>query len=132
MPDLPAGETLPDYDDQHPEGVDIDALHRWLMERSPNRWGPDAPVIINMSDERAQVRDVLAALQAVGDATLVKNGTYRALRRDAVDIERLAAGLTRLGYVAEIVEHHGSPVDTALTIARLAEGVGETTTTEAR
>lgn len=123
MPDLPAGEKLPEYDDQHPEGIDIDALHRWLVG---NRQWAGA-----VGRSPHAVRDVLAALQAVGDATLVKNATYRAMRRDGADIERLAAGLTKLGYVAEIVEHHGSPVDTALTIARIAEALGEPTTTEA-
>ena len=127
MTTLPAGETLPEYDDQHPEGVDLEALRRWLYEHRPwSHLGMRPGTGIGL------IRDVIDALQAVGDATLVKNGTYRALRRDAVDIERLAAGLTRLGYVAEIVEHHGNPVDTALTIARLADALGEPTTTEAR
>lgn len=109
MTPLPAGEKLPDYDDEHPEGVDLDKLVAWLRGHRFVQWGNHA--------DTARVRDVLAALQAVGDATLVKNGTYRALRRDAIDVERLAAQLTKLGHAGLIVEHGGNPVDVAITLA---------------
>lgn len=108
---LPAGETLPEYDDQHPEGVDIEAVHRWLVEHHrPEYWR------VQNIRERAIIREVLTALQATGDATLIKNGTYRLLRRDARDVERLAARLTKAGYAALIVECDGNPVDAALAI----------------
>jgi hypothetical protein len=106
---LPSGETLPDYDDQHPEGVDIDALWGWLIKERPNGWrntiGRDGSVI----------RDVLAALQAVGDATLVKNQTYRAMRKEGADIERLTARLANRGH-AELIIEHGTPVDAAIAV----------------
>jgi hypothetical protein len=106
---LPTGETLPDYDDQHPEGVDIDAMHRWLKERDPDYWTP-----VNIR-EQAVIRGVLAALQAVGDATLVKNQTYRAMRKEGADIERLTARLANRGH-AELIIEHGTPVDAAIAV----------------
>ena len=105
---LPTGETLPQYDDEHPEGVDLLKLNEWLVARIGGDW------TISMMDQ-ALIREVLAALQAVGDATLVKNGTYRAMRRDGADIERLTAWLANHGLTKALVEHGGNPVDTAIT-----------------
>lgn len=107
-PKLPAGETLPEYDDQHPEGVDVAVLHRWLVAN--RHWGG----VVGRG--YPAVSDVLVALQAVGDATLVKNGTYRMLRRDAADVERLAAQLSRAGHSALLVEHGGNPVTAAVAL----------------
>ena len=112
---LPAGETLPEYDDEHPEGVDINALWSWLIEHRPNGWRN------TIGRDGAAIRDVLAAVQAVGDATLVKNGTYRAMRRDAADIERLAARLSRAGHAALVVESGGNPVTAAITFLSAVE-----------
>lgn len=100
---LPAGETLPEYDDGPADGVDIAKMRAWLVEH--RSWGGSP----SMNDPL--IREVLAALQAVGDATLIKNGTYRLLRKDAADIERLAARLAR-GHIEMLVEH-GHPVDAA-------------------
>jgi hypothetical protein len=110
---LPTGEKLPDYDDGPADGVDTHALHRWLTARSPLRWDSN-PAALNL--EHDLIRDVLAALQAVGDATLVKNGTYRMMRRDGADIEALAAYLTREGYAGPLVEHGGNPVKTIIAV----------------
>jgi hypothetical protein len=107
------GEKLPDYDEGPADGVDIDALHRWLLANrrgwyaAPNMGDPPAP---------AAIRDVLAALQAVGDATLVKNETYRAFTRDRADVERLSAYLAREGYTGPLVEHGGNPVTTIIAV----------------
>lgn len=100
---LPTGETLPQYDGgPTDEPVDIDALWRWLIEHRPNGWDGSA------------IRDVLAALQAVGDATLVKNQTYRMMRQDGARIERLTAWLASNGYAEVIVQHDGDPVAAAV------------------
>lgn len=116
MTTLPTGEKLPDYDDQQPEGVDTGALYRWLVKHRPEHWGPDAPVVTHATEEVAQVRDVLAALQAVGDATLVKNGTYRLMRQDGTRIEQLAAWLANNGFADTLVEHNGDPAAAAVTL----------------
>ncbi len=108
MTTLPTGETLPDYDDSPADGVDIAKIHQWLID---NRSWTGAAY-----REAQLVRDVLAALQAVGDAQLVKNGTYRLMRRDGADIERLAAWLTHNKLGGKIVEHGGSPVDAAIAV----------------
>lgn len=110
MTTLPTGEKLPEYDDGPADGVDIDALHRWLAGRFPDYWTP-----VNIR-EQAIIREVLAALQAVGDATLVKNETYRVMRRDGADVEHLAAYLTREGYAGPLVEHGGNPVKTIIAV----------------
>lgn len=112
---LPAGETLPEYDDEHPEGVDLYALRMWLIEHGGSHW--------QHADQGVQlrIRDVLAALQAVGDATLVKNDTYRAMRRDGVEIERLAAWLANHGFTAALVEHGGNPVSVTITALTAAQ-----------
>jgi hypothetical protein len=106
---LPTGETLPDYDDQHPEGVDIDALWEWLIKERPHGWRN------TIGRDGSAIRDVLAALQAVGDATLVKNQTYRAMRKEGADIERLTARLANRGH-AELLVEHGTPVDAAIAV----------------
>lgn len=108
-PQLPAGETLPQYDDQHPEGVDIEALHGWLATRLSDYWR------IENIRERTIIREVLTALQATGDATLVKNETYRMMRRDGADVERLAARLSREN-PALLVECGGNPVTAVLAV----------------
>lgn len=101
---LPTGEVLPEYDDDRkPSPVD---LANWLDEHRPLPDGrPWAP---------ARVSDVIDAVQSAGNATLVKNATYRAMRRDGRDIERLAAALDRVGANARVVEHDGNVVDAAI------------------
>lgn len=110
MTTLPTGEKLPEYDDGPADGVDVEALRRWLFEHRP--WahlpGADRP-----GTGVGLIRDVLDALQAVGDATLVKNGTYRLMRRDGADIERLTALLSRVAPLT-LVEYGGNPVDAAI------------------
>lgn len=124
MTTLPTGETLPEYDEGPADGpVDIDKLRTWLAANRPDsvvgQYGPGREVA--SQQQRAVVRDVLAALQAVGDATLVKNPTYRALVRQGQDVERLAAGLHKLGHVEAILEADGDVVKAALaTIEKLA------------
>ena len=114
MTTLPTGEKLPDYADGPADGVDLHALHRWLTARAPLRWdsNPAAPNL-----EHSLIRDVLAALQAVGDATLVKNETYRAMRRDGVDIEHLTAHLANRGHADLLVLHGGNPVAAIIAVA---------------
>ena len=109
MTTLPTGETLPDYDDE--PAVNLDTLQAWLQQHRPHRWATcDGPA----GYDRSIISDVVTALQAVSDATLVKNATYRAMRRDGADIERLAAALVRIGAQARIVEHNGNVVDAAV------------------
>lgn len=109
MTTLPTGETLPEYDGGPADGVDIDAMHRWLIEH--HEWGT-----ASFGREVKAIRAVLAALQAVGDATLVKNGTYRMLRGDARDVERLAARLTNAGHAGLLIECGGNPVTAAIAL----------------
>lgn len=104
---LPAGEKLPEYDDGPADGADLERMLQWLTEHR----GWIVPGI-----DRAVIREVLAALQAVGGATLVKNETYRAMRRDGTDVERLAAYLTREGYAGPLIEHDGNPVTTIIAV----------------
>lgn len=107
---LPTGEKLPDYDDGPADGVDTDAMHRWLTGRLPDYW-----TSANIR-EKQLIRDVLAALQAVADATLVKNDTYRTMRRDGVDIERLAAHLSNTGHADLVVDRGGNPVTAVIAL----------------
>lgn len=109
MTTLPTGETLPDYDDGPADGVDTRKLLDWLHEQRGWGYGPHTCM------PETHIRDVLAALQAVSDATLVKNQTYRAMRKEGADIERLAARLANRGHAARIVEH-GGPVDAAIAV----------------
>jgi len=111
-------EQLPQYDDE--QTVTASAVLALVRQLAPGRWPAGAAL-----DQTSQqmVLDVLAALQMVGNATLVKNETYRAMRRDGQEIERLAAGLSRNGLTAFLVEHDGNPVSTALTVIEQARRV---------
>ncbi len=120
MTTLPTGETLPDYDDGPADGVDLDRLNAWLVATRGGDWA------ISMTD-KALIRDVVMALQAVGDATLVKNATYRAMRRDGADIERLTARLANSGHVGVLVEHDGNPVDAVLAVLTAIDVTSEDT-----
>jgi hypothetical protein len=111
MTTLPTGETLPEYDDGPADGVDVVKMREWLVKY--RSWGGSP----GMNDPL--IRDVLAALQAVGDATLVKNPTYRAMRQDGMRIEHLTARLANTGRSGLLVEHGGDPVSVVL--AMLAE-----------
>ena len=108
------GEKLPDYDDGPADGVDIDAIHRWLIEH--REWGTGA-----FGREITAIRSVLAALQAAGDATLIKNGTYRMMRQDGARIERLAAWLSNHGHGESVIEHAGNPVEAAINALKDAD-----------
>jgi len=134
-PGLPAGERLPEYDDE--PAVELETLRAWLVKRHPGLWGQDSVSGIHNAPsgalqtiaiyEREIIRDVIAALQAVGAAQLVKNGTYRAMARDGRDVERLAAWLTNSEPIT-LMEHDGNPVDAAiflLNAARSAAGRGQ-------
>jgi len=130
MPTTPTGEPLPEYtdDDGH---VSLAALLAFLRERVPKRWGqvslrggeeifePPAELRDGMRGhldmyERIIVQDVLAALSAIGDATVLKNGTYRAMVRDRADLEKLAAYLTNHGHELLFLEHDGRAADAAI------------------
>ena len=117
---LPTGETLPEYDEGPADGpVDVLKLHAWLTEHDEVDWSNEH---IGESHNRAtadradrlRIGQVLRALQAVGDATLVKNPTYRALVKQGTDIERLAAGLHKLGQAEAVLEADGDVVTAAL------------------
>ncbi len=123
MTTLPTGEQLPEYDDGPADGVDVDAMHAWLTGRYGFTW---TSVMGVTSGPRETIRMVVEALQAVGDATLVKNETYRVMRRDGADVERLAAALTRDGYVTTLVEHGGNPADAAITLVRRLKEMTDT------
>lgn len=112
---LPTGETLPDYDDGPADGVDMMKLAEWLMANRKERGWSVYPV------DTDTVRDVLAALQAVGDATLVKNDTYRLMRRDGADIERLAAWMSNNGMALLVVEQGGNPAAAAVAALTAAQ-----------
>lgn len=107
---LPTGEKLPDYDDGPADGVDINALWAWLLQNRPNGWRN------TIGRDGSAIRDVIAALQAAGDATLVKNATYRAMRRDGTDVERLAAYLANHGHADLLVDRDGNPVTAVIAL----------------
>ena len=111
-PNLPAGETLPQYDDQHAEGIDVEAIISKVISDGRIGWG-----MTRTPEQRAIVTAVIRAIQAVGDATFVKNGTYRLMRRDGADIERLAALLSRVAPLT-LVECGGNPVDTVVVLTK--------------
>lgn len=114
------GEKLPSYDDE--PAVNAHTLRSWLIEHVPQRWS-DAEGVIADGAEREIITDVIGALQVAGDATTVKNATYRALLRDRAAVERLAAGLTRLGLTAWVLEADGDPITAAL--QALADGTSQ-------
>lgn len=125
-PNLPAGETLPEYDDE--QHADAYAIQDFLRQRLPDRWGPESlhPGAVSADAmravglyERTLITDVIGALLTVADATLVKNPTYRAMVRDGREMERLAAGLSRLGLTDQVVTADGNPVTAALQALRL-------------
>lgn len=110
---LPTGEQLPEYDDE--PAVDPAALREWLRQKEPLRWGSDSVPDLNDAHdlqpeqvrmlaeyESVLIADVLQALQAVGDAQLVKNPTYRAMVKDRADLERIGAALHRAGRAEEM------------------------------
>lgn len=114
---MPGGEQLPQYDDE--PSVSPGALLAWLRERRADLLPvPSGLDDVNRSKvdwaHREVVLGVLQALQAVGDATLVKNATYRAMVRDGRDIERIGAALHRIGAVGSLLEHDGDVADTAI------------------
>jgi hypothetical protein len=132
----PTGEPLPEYPDDDRGPASPGQLVAWLRREVSGRWG-DESMAVNMAvtlqttSEAAQgalqvyegvlVRDVLAALQAVGDATLLANGTYRALIRDSRELEALGAYIGNGPYVADLLECDGHAADAAIRIiTRLA------------
>lgn len=108
---LPTGEKLPDYDDGAADGADIIRIRDWV-----SRYGRCRDNLIVSGDPEGVIRDVLAALQAAGDATLVKNETYRAMRRDGADVERLAAHLANHGHADLLVDRDGNPVTAVIAL----------------
>jgi len=118
-PGLPAGERLPEYDDE--PAVEPEALRLWLVRNLPMRWDAN-PFAHHL--ERSLVSDVVRALQAVADAQLVKNGTYRAMARDGRDVERLAAWLANSEPIT-LMEHDGNPVDAAIFLLNAARSAAE-------
>lgn len=103
------GPVGPDmYDDPADEGLDVGKLIAWLVEHC--NWGG----VLDLNG--GLIREVLAALQAVGDATLVTNSTYRALRKDAAGIERLNAWLANHGMAERIIEADGDAVTAAINL----------------
>ena len=115
MTTLPAGETLPEYDDGPADGVDIEQMCAWLKTR--RGWDGEQ---VSLAGYRASqtVRDVLAALQAAGDATLVKNATYRAMRREGGDLERIRAWWANNDPATLIGEHDGDAPGATLNALR--------------
>lgn len=111
MTTLPTGEKLPDYDGPA-DGVDIDQVFAWLKTRRD--WN-DGQTALTGYQAHQTIRDVLAALQVVGDATLVKNATYRAMRKEGADIEHLSARLANTGHSDLIIEN-GGPVGAVIAI----------------
>jgi len=99
-----APEQLPEYHDD--PVVNPAVLMAWLRQQYPSFWGPVEPL-------RA-IGQVLQALQATGDATLVKNATYRSMLRDRADLERLAAHLLNGPHAAAVLEADGDPVAAAI------------------
>lgn len=110
---MPGGEQLPQYDDE--PRVDPAALLAWLREHQPNAFLPGDGDRDYVDAVRCDmIRAVLQALQAAGDATLVKNSLYRAMDRDRRDIERIGATLHRIGAIGSLLEHDGNVADTAI------------------
>jgi hypothetical protein len=127
-------DDLPEYDDER--HTDAHVIREYLTKRIPDRWGvmsvPDyndahslqPEQVVKLGEyERVIITDVIGALLATGDATLVKNPTYRAMRRDGADVERLAAGLSKLGYTEVVVQADGNPVTAALTILEAVQRI---------
>lgn len=63
---------------------------------------------------RALVVDVLLAVQAHHDATLVANRTFRVLKRDEASVEWLAAWLANHGKHEAVLLADGDPVNAAI------------------
>lgn len=138
-PALPPGERLPEYDDD-PQ-VDAYAIQAFLRRNAPGKWGTGSlggatpGEALHTSDEvgdhalavyeRELITDVIGALLAVGDATIVKNATYRAMVRDGREIERLAAGMSPLGLAGHLVRCDGNPVTAALATLEAARDVAD-------
>jgi len=108
---LPTGETLPEYDDPGEQLIDTAKLHDWLG-RTYATWN-DGDLFGGLAG-RQVIADVIGALQAVGNATLVTNATYRAMRRDGTEIERLSAWMANHGMAETIIQTDGNPVDAAI------------------
>jgi hypothetical protein len=117
---LPTGETLPEYDDGPSDGADVVAMRHWLRVHYPDQWDAPkdatAPERSRFEQDRARaISLVITALKIVGDATPVKNATYRAMRKEGADIERLSARLANMGHAGAIVEK-GGPINAAIAI----------------
>jgi len=124
---LPAGESLPEYEDER--HTDAHVIYAYLLKHVPDRWTkcdcePGSGCSAGDGDLQL-ITDVIGALLATGDATLVKNATYRAMIRDGREIERLAAGLTKAGVVELLVANDGNPVTTALKVVAQARAAAE-------
>lgn len=87
------------------DGLDLRILREWLVGHRPRSTGPWT---------MADISDVITALQAVGDATLVKNSTYRAMRKDGAAIERLNAWMQNHGMAEAVVQRDGNAVEAAI------------------
>jgi hypothetical protein len=127
----PSGEPLPEYPDDERGTASPQAIHARLVREHADRWG-DESVAVSMGAafdttaqdasqamavyERTLIADVLAALQAVGDATLVANGTYRALRRDQAELEALAAFLANGAHPESLLLADGHAADAAIKV----------------
>lgn len=110
MTTLPTGEKLPEYDEPADDGIDMAKVQAWLVANRGVHvdWIGD-PRTIHV------IRSVVEALQAVGDATLVRNATYRAMRRDGADVEKLNAWLANHDLAELLVQHDGDAVAAAIT-----------------
>lgn len=124
MSTAPTGEPLPDYDDD-PGPVNPAALLAWVRRHRP--LALPTPHDLNDDNQRYVnaghldvVRAVLQALQAVGDATLVKNATYRAMRADGAAVERLGAWLIGHDHAGAVVEADGDVVRAAVGLLEAA------------
>lgn len=111
-PDGPSVEQLYDDPADTGTGVDVGKLYTWLTEHRPG-WEGRHP-LGTPKIELQIVAEVLDALHAVGDATLLKNATYRALRRDVAAVERLNAWLQNHGEYAAILDKDGDAVEAAI------------------
>lgn len=119
---LPTGEQLPGYDDG-PSDATAASVPRIMVWLTAHRgW---------KVEQFAIIRDILDALQAVGDAQLVKNATYRLMRRDGADVERLAAWLANNNFDRAVVEADGNPVTAAITLLKILDGMRQTVVQQA-
>jgi hypothetical protein len=118
---MTAPEQLPEYHDE--PRVDPVALLHWVRQHCRDLEGftPGPGFLTELGKLRhdreqaaERVTPVIQALQATGDATLVKNATYRSMLRDRADLERLAAHLLNGPHAAAVLEADGDPVTAAI------------------